>query len=294
MPRIVDVSKIEKNFICESLASSQLRLDGRDLEQFREIQISFGQQRGGVTVSMGKTRVHVQVSAEVTKPSEERRFDGIFTITTELSPIASPAFEVGRPSEQEVILTRMLEKAIRRSRAIDTESLCIVAGQKCWSIRADVHVLDVDGGLIDACSIAIMAALYHFRRPEVSVDGEQVTIHSVAERVPVPLSILHSPICVTFSVFGDGTVVLLDATAKEEQVREAELIITTNDFEVCQIAKHGGRPVDPSLVMRSFQVAVIKAQEINKLIRVKLEEDAAGRDVRGLSAENDRGEPPVG
>jgi exosome complex component RRP45 len=43
-----------------------------------------------------KSRVLVQVSAEVTKPLEDRKYDGIFTIVTELSPIASAAFEVGR------------------------------------------------------------------------------------------------------------------------------------------------------------------------------------------------------
>lgn len=239
-------------------------------------------------------RVNVQVSAEVTRPTDERKFDGIFTITTELSPIASPAFEVGRPSEQEVILTRILEKAVRRSRAIDTESLCIVAGQKCWSVRADVHVLDYDGGLIEACSLAIMAALYHFRRPEVSVDGNNVTIHTMAERVPVALSILHSPMCVTFSFFGEGSIVLLDATAREEQVREAELIITANDYEVCQVAKHGGRPIDPNLVIKSFQVAVNKARDFNKLLRTKLAEDASSRGMTSVPAENDRGEPPMG
>lgn len=228
------------------------------------------------------------------KPSEERKFDGIFTITTELSPLASPAFEVGRPTEQEVILSRILEKAIRRSRAIDTESLCIVAGQKCWSVRADIHVVDFDGGLVDACCIATMAALYHFRRPDVSVDGDQVTIHTMAERVPVPLSILHSPICVTFSIYADGAVVLLDATEKEEQVRETEVVVTANDFEVCQVAKHGGQPIDPATLMRCFQMAVVKAREVNKLVRARLAEDLATRDVRGLSAENDRGEPPVG
>ena len=42
------------------------------------------------------SRVYVQIPAEVTKPLEDRKFDGIFTIVTELSPIASPAFEVGR------------------------------------------------------------------------------------------------------------------------------------------------------------------------------------------------------
>jgi len=142
--------------------------------------------------------------------------------------------------------------------------------------------------------MATMAALYHFRRPDVSVDGERVTLHTMAERVPVPLSILHSPVCITFSFFGDGSVTLLDATAKEEQVREAELIITANDFEVCQVAKHGGRPVDPALVMKSFQVAVSKAREMNKFIRGKLAEDASARGIQGLSADNDRGEPPIG
>jgi len=45
-------------------------------------------------------RVTVQVSAEVTQPFPDRKFDGIFTITTELSPIASPAFEVGRQTKK--------------------------------------------------------------------------------------------------------------------------------------------------------------------------------------------------
>ena len=41
-------------------------------------------------------RVLARISAEVTQPFPDRKFDGIFTITTELSPMASPAFEVGR------------------------------------------------------------------------------------------------------------------------------------------------------------------------------------------------------
>lgn len=146
---------------------------------------------------------------------------------------------------------------------------------------------------MDAACIATMAALSHFRRPEVSVDGENVTIHTMGERVPVPLSILHSPVCVTFSVF-EGGVVVLDANAREEQVREAEIVVTANDWEVCQVAKHGGKPVDPVVVMRCFGVAVQKAREVNRLVKARLAEDAATRDVGGLSAENERGEPPVG
>lgn len=186
-----------------------------------------------------------------------------------------------------------MEKAIRRSNAIDTESLCIVAGAKCWAVRADVHVLDFDGGLVDASCVAIMAALQHFRRPDVSVDGEMVTIYTLAERVPVPLSIMHLPICVTFSFFHAGEVVLIDASLREEQAREAEMTVTMNQHgEVCQIAKLGGVPVDAMLLLNCSSVALTKVKEITNLIFKRLQADATSRDVGGLiaelSAENER------
>jgi exosome complex component RRP45 len=192
---------------------------------------------------------------------------------------------LNRQTEQEVILSRILEKAIRRSNSIDTESLCIIAGAKCWSIRADVHVLDADGGLIDASCIAIVAALRHFRRPDVSVAGESVTIYTMAERVPVPLSIMHHPVCVTCSFYHNGEVILLDATRSEEQVREAEAILTVNDFELCQVAKLGGSPIDAVVLLKCINTALTKGKEINGMVTRKLAEDATRRDVGGLIAE---------
>jgi|SRR2546423_14543638 len=111
MPREVELSNVERTFILEALRQN-IRLDGRAFDQFRPINLTFGEDYGTATVSLGRTkcvlslsqtypllkvpRVHVQISAEVTKPLEDRKFDGIFTITTELNPIASPAFEIGR------------------------------------------------------------------------------------------------------------------------------------------------------------------------------------------------------
>jgi exosome complex component RRP45 len=100
----------------------------------------------------------------------------------------------GRTSEDETIISRLLEKALRQSNAIDRESLCIVAGEKVnrmhvafqahardqvWSLRIDLHFLDDQGNLIDCASIAAMAALLHFRKPEVTVAGYDVTIVSL-------------------------------------------------------------------------------------------------------------------
>lgn len=41
-----------------------------------------------------------------------------------------------------------------------------------------MHLLNHDGNITDASSIAGIVALCHFRRPDVSVQGEEVTVVS--------------------------------------------------------------------------------------------------------------------
>ncbi|KAF2270081.1 exoribonuclease [Lojkania enalia] len=292
MPREVEVSVNERAFIQQALQEN-VRLDGRAFDAFRPLELTFGDEYGVADVQLGKTRVIARISVDVTAPLPERKFDGIFQIVAEFSPMASPAFEVGRPTDAEVILSRILEKAIRRSNALDTESLCIIAGLKCFALRADVHIIDHDGGLIDASCIAVMAALQHFRRPDVVVEGEKATILSVREREPIPLSILHQPLCVTFSCYEDGERILIDANLAEEQVRQEEVIVTMNRHgEVCQVAKYGGATVEPLALLNCINMASQKVKEISKFIQTKLEEDAKKRDAGGLmaelSAENER------
>ena len=95
MPREADPSNNAKTFLLQALREN-VRLDGRAFDEFRPLDLSFGDEYGVATVQLGKTRVMVRVSSEVVKASADRKFDGVFTISTELSPIASPAFEVGR------------------------------------------------------------------------------------------------------------------------------------------------------------------------------------------------------
>lgn len=192
----------------------------------------------------------------------------------------------GRPTTSEALLSRLLEKTIRRSSALDTESLCLIAGSKCFSIRADVHVLAHDGNILDAACIALVAALQHFRRPDVTVEGEKVTVWTLREREPVKLSLLHHPLCVTFSYFESGTIVLTDANASEEKIREGELVVSVNKFgEVCQMAKYGGVTVDAMALLQWTRLAVEKVKILTNLIQKKLADDDRERDVGGLIAE---------
>ena len=55
MPREIEPSLNEQDFILEALRQN-VRVDGRHLDAFRDIQITFGDDFGVVTVEMGKTR----------------------------------------------------------------------------------------------------------------------------------------------------------------------------------------------------------------------------------------------
>lgn len=90
------------------------------------------------------------------------------------------------------------------SNCIDLESLCILVEEQAWEVRVDIHVLNHEGNLIDAATLAALGALCHFKRPDVTLDGRQVIIHPLDERDPVPLTILHYPITLSFALFGQG------------------------------------------------------------------------------------------
>ncbi|PMB73385.1 Exosome complex component rrp45 [Beauveria bassiana] len=290
MPREVEPSLSEKTFVTQALAEG-LRLDNRTFEQYRSLKLTFGDEYGIAEVQLGKTKVLAKVSAEVTVPFSDRPFDGVFTIASELSPMAAPSFEVNRPTETEVILSRLLEKTIRRSGALDTESLCLIAGQKCWSVRVDLHVLAHDGNLLDTSCLAVVAALRHFRKPETTMEGGVLTVYTPAEREPVPLSWLHSPFCVTFSFFGgngdeEEEMVLLDTTWLEEQLRTSSCTFSMNRHgEICQISKLGGDAVDAPLFVACAQTALAKTKEFTDLVDRELAKDAKRRDKGGLMAE---------
>ena len=50
--------------------------------------------------------------------------------------------------------------------------------QKVWHLRLMLHFLSDAGNLLDCAALASMAALRHFRKPEVEVLGDEVIIVS--------------------------------------------------------------------------------------------------------------------
>ncbi|KAI8973572.1 ribosomal protein S5 domain 2-type protein [Mycotypha africana] len=272
MVKEIDPSLNEVNFLLEALKDGK-RVDGREIYDMRSLEIKLGSDYGFVEVQLGKTKVTANVSAEVVRPYPDKPTEGQLIFNCEISPMAAPFFEAGSRSEEEVLISRIIEKSLRRSRAIDTEGLCIVAGEKVWQIRVDLLFLDHDGNLMDCASIAAITALLYFRRPDVTVSGEEVTIHPVDQRNPVPLSIHHIPICITLAFFDNGERLVVDPNYLEEKSQEGSMTITMNAHkEICSFSKAGGIPLEMSQVLRCSEIAVLKVQEIDELIRKVLDE----------------------
>lgn len=55
MPREAEPSQNERDFLHQALRED-IRLDGRALDAYRDIQVSFGEEYGVADVRMGKTR----------------------------------------------------------------------------------------------------------------------------------------------------------------------------------------------------------------------------------------------
>ncbi|NXU87626.1 EXOS9 protein, partial [Xiphorhynchus elegans] len=147
-----------------------------------------------------------------------------------------------------------------------------------WQIRLDMHLLNHDGNITDAASIAGIVALCHFRRPDVSVQGEEVTVYTPEERDPVPLSIHHMPICVSFAFFHQGTYLLVDPSEREERVMDGLLVIAMNKHrEICTIQSSGVVMLVQDQILRCTKITAVKVAEITELIQKALENDHKAR-----------------
>jgi len=285
------VSTCEKNFLLEGLWEGK-RLDGRGWLEERNLEITYGKDWGSCLVKLGRTMVMAQVSAMVTEPRVARPNEGILMVNVELSPIAAPKFEVGRMTDEGVEINRTIERCLKESRCLDLESLCIIAEEKVWTVRLDLHILNNCGNMTDACSVAGLAALCHARRPDVTLKGDQITVHPTTERDPVPLAVHHHPVTTTFAMFQmsgtQDTLAVCDPSRLEEECMGGKMVIGVNAYrEICTLHLAGQVLVDKKLVIKLTNTAAVKAKKIVEIIKeslTKAEELQKSGSSRGFAA----------
>jgi exosome complex component RRP42 len=256
-------AKVRQKRIAQ-LISSGKRLDGRELIDFREIQIESGlieRAEGSARVRLGKTEVLVGIKIESGEPFPDTPNEGVLTVNAELVPLASPTFEPGPPDENSVELARVVDRGIRESKAIVLEDLCVEPGKKVFVVFVDVYVLNHAGNLIDASALAALATLINTKMFNYEVKEGEIKIKPGYK----PLPLRNYPIAITFAKIGDKLVV--DSDLEEEQAMDARLTMTVEkDGKICAIQKGGNGHFTAQQIYEASKIAQQKATEIRKLV----------------------------
>ena len=257
-PQLPPVAKLEQKTVVD-LVTRGKRIDERGLESYRPIQIQVGlieKANGSAQVFLGKSKVLAGIKVEIGEPFPDTPEEGVLTVNAELVPLASPSFEMGPPSEAAIELSRVVDRGIRESKAIDLKSLVIQKGKKVQVVYVDVYVLDHDGNLIDAASMAALAALANSKVAKMEVKGDEVIEKGGHHQLPLN----NHPVAVTFAKI-DKTIVV-DPSLEEEQVMSARLTVTIDkNGHLCAMQKGGLYGFTPDELKKAVHLAVAKAAE---------------------------------
>jgi exosome complex component RRP42 len=156
-----------------------------------------------------------------------------------------------------------VDRGIRRSEMVDMSKLVITPGEKVLKMFVDFNILNDDGNLIDAASLAVTAALLTTKYPDPKAIAENpdVDIKEV-ERIPLPIQ--DVPVTVTTAVV-DGKY-LVDPCLPEESAAEALLSIThTRKDEICSMQLLSGE-LDYNQLFDILNISLDKSREIRELL----------------------------
>ena len=299
---------------------SVLRVDGRSHGDVRKVRLELGRWDNGAkcTVQWGLgTRVTALCSAELVPPSHDHPNEGMVGFLVDVSPMAGTQFRQANPvvtttnasiqatrgpnfsdNNQRLLSNRILrcvERIVLVGGALDTEALVLMPGKWVWRFTVALTVLDDGGNVVDACTMAAISALRHYRKPKVEFSGNEqdqagspllalpvLIPSSVQEATPLPLH--HTPLSLTFALItadetSTGTsptsavTALVDPTDREEQCQFGSLTIATNiHSELCLLDYGGGCELLPSQLKGCWEIGEIAAKALCKQMEESLEQ----------------------
>jgi len=257
------VVRVKQKRIAE-LISHGKRLDERELDEYRKVQLEAGvieRAEGSARIRLGKTEVMVGIKIETGEPFPDVPNEGVLTVNAELVPLASPTFEPGPPDENSIELARIVDRGIRESKAIALEKLCITPQKKVFVVFVDIYVLNHDGNLIDASAMAALAALLNTKMFNYEMKEGEIQIKPGYTQLPI----VNHPVAVTFAKINDKVVV--DPWLEEEQVMDARLTITMDkDGKVCAVQKGGYGYFSKEQILEAAKIAKEKSEELRKIL----------------------------
>ncbi len=287
------ITPLIKHDYLAKLAERGKRADGREFNEFRNIEIEtniISKAEGSARVKIGNTQVVVGIKMDVGEPYSDSPESGVMTTAAELIPLASPDFEAGPPRENAIELARVVDRGIRESGVIELDKLCIEPEEKVWIVFIDIHIIDYDGNLFDAASLAALAALMTAKVPSNRLNDDETnsyekqleklySIPGVDEAIikkqieslkneDFPLPLKEPPISCTSVKYNN--VIVMDASLDEEEIAEARLTVATDENGDIRAMQKG--------LSGSFDV-----EEIKKVIKTSIDN---GKKIREILYKN--------
>ncbi|KAJ1613620.1 RRP45-like archaeo-eukaryotic exosomal rnase [Cryptosporidium canis] len=274
-----------------------LRLDGRTMNEYRNIKISLNKNYGEAEVNIGRTHVLCVVKSELVVPSQERASEGLISFNVDIGPLclnpSSHAYRHNRATLGTEI-ANYIERVLRETGAIDTEILCILSGVCAWSVKCDIHVLFDDGNLFDACTLATLSGLRHYRyvgadannflkrlKCEGFRENDYQRLENTIKKLEmIPFNIHHFPLSVSIGYFDnkDELSYIVDPNSDEENISDTIIHISINDRqEVCGISKIGGSKLSVSQINFAIQIAKIHSENLHSEFKKMFDGDYSKR-----------------
>src|SRR3989344_9404791 len=208
--------KDEQKQHVQKALQENLRYDGRKKDQFRAVTIEYNISKsaeGSARVKIGDTEVIAGVKMSVETPYPDTPDEGSLMVNAELLPLSSPRFEPGPPSAEGIEVARVVDRGIREAGAIDVKKLCIARAEKVWIVTIDICTINDAGNLIDASSLAAIAALKQATFPKY--ENNEIDYQT---RTDTKLPMRKWPLAIT--VFKIGNQLFVDPLREEEDVME--------------------------------------------------------------------------
>ena len=249
------VSKLKRSSIV-SLIKKGLRVDGRKLDEYREITVIpnyISKAEGSAYAKIGGTLVIAGLKVGIGTPYPDMPNSGVITVNAEFVPFASPTFEPGPPDENAIELARVIDRSIRELHVIDLEKLAVVPGEKVYILWLDIYVFDHDGNLLDASMLAAITTLLSARIPKAVVK-ENGRIVELDKEVREPLPIMNKVVTVSVGKVNDKFIV--DPNIDEEQVLDCRLAVSlSEDGKIAGMQKMGSGTFTTEEVIEAVKLA---------------------------------------
>lgn len=255
----MQITTITEGYI-KDLLMKGTREDGRELMKYREIKVNKGfipNAEGSAEVTIGNTKVLVGVKLGAGSPMPDKPNEGNLITSAELLPIASEQFETGPPTPGGIELARVIDRGIRAAGMLDTKGL-FIEEDKVWDVFVDVYILNYDGNLFDAGTLAASVALSTARMPKY--EDKKVIREGNLGR----LTINNAVTSCTFAKIAGS--VILDPDGNEEAVMSGRITIANDENVVRAMQKGLKGSFSPKELENLMDITFDRSKELRRHI----------------------------